>query len=108
MLVEKVDIQRIKALLESVPGQMEIDSINLKNGYSLNLTMHSKKMLDKVFKRMLLLCCKKHSNECILQGRSLEKVKAPRSPGVVPPGQLPKEKIIKELKERKEIRLWKQ
>ena len=34
---EKVDIQRIKALLESVPGQMEIDSINLKNGYSLNL-----------------------------------------------------------------------
>ena len=38
----------------------------------------------------------------------LEKVKAPRSPGVVPPGQLPKEKIIKELKERKEIRLWKQ
>lgn len=97
LLVEKVDIQRIKALLESVPGQMEIDS-----------TMHSKKMLDKVFKRMLLLCCKKYSNECILQGRSLEKVKAPRSPGVVPPGQLPKEKIIKELKERKEIRLWKQ
>lgn len=37
LLVEKVDIQRIKALLESVPGQMEIDSINLKNGYSLNL-----------------------------------------------------------------------
>lgn len=36
MLVEKVDIQRIKALLESVPGQMEIDSIN-QNGYSLNL-----------------------------------------------------------------------
>lgn len=65
-------------------------------------------MLDKAFKRMLLLCCKKHSNECISQGRSLEKVKAPRSPGVVPPGQLPKEKIIKELKERKEIRLWKQ
>ena len=32
-----MDIQRIKALLESVPGQMEIDSINLKNGYSLNL-----------------------------------------------------------------------
>lgn len=37
LLVEKVDIQRIKALLESVPGRMEIDSINLKNGYSLNL-----------------------------------------------------------------------
>lgn len=43
-----------------------------------------------------------------IAGRSLEKVKAPRSPGVVPPGQLPKEKIIKKLKERKEIRLWKQ
>lgn len=42
-----------------------------------------------------------------ITGRSLEKVKAPRSPGVVPPGQLPK-KIVKELKERKEIRLWKQ
>ena len=37
LLIEKVDIQRIKALLESVPGRMEIDSINLKNGYSLNL-----------------------------------------------------------------------
>ena len=36
-----------------------------------------------------------------ITGRSLEKVKAPRSPGVVPPGQLPKEKIIKELKEEK-------
>ena len=37
MLVEKVDIQRIKALLDSVPSQMEITSIDLTNGYSLNL-----------------------------------------------------------------------
>lgn len=44
LLVEKVDIQRIKALLESVPGQMEIDSINLKNGYSLNLLKASFKL----------------------------------------------------------------
>ena len=50
---------------------------------------------------MLLLCCRKHSYECILQGRSLEKVKAPRSPGVVPPGQLPKEKNNKRIKRKK-------
>lgn len=37
LLVDQVDINRIKSLLESVPGKMEIDSINLKNGYSLNL-----------------------------------------------------------------------
>lgn len=52
--------------------------------------------------------CNQIHNILCITGRSLEKVKAPRSPGVVPPGQLPKEKIIKELKERKEIRLWKQ
>lgn len=37
MIIDKVDLNRIKELLDSVPGKMEIDSINLKNGYSLNL-----------------------------------------------------------------------
>ena len=48
LLVEKVDIQRIKALLESVPGLMEIDSINLKNGYSLNLVEDALNQLNDI------------------------------------------------------------
>ena len=37
MIIEKVDINRIKELLDSVPSKMEITSIDLTNGYSLNL-----------------------------------------------------------------------
>jgi hypothetical protein len=38
MLVEKVDIERIKALIDSLPSKMEIVSIDLTDGYSVNLT----------------------------------------------------------------------
>lgn len=38
MLVEKVDIERIKALIDSLPCKMEIVSIDLTDGYSVNLT----------------------------------------------------------------------
>ncbi len=37
MIIDKVDLNRIKELLDSVPGKMEITSIDLTNGYSLNL-----------------------------------------------------------------------
>lgn len=37
MIIDKVDHNRIKELLDSVPGKMEITSIDLTNGYSLNL-----------------------------------------------------------------------
>lgn len=37
MIIDKVDLNRIKELLDSVPGKMQITSIDLTNGYSLNL-----------------------------------------------------------------------
>ncbi len=37
MLVENVDLERISALLQSLPAKMEITGINLTNGYSCNL-----------------------------------------------------------------------
>ena len=37
MIIDKVDLNRIKELFDSVPGKMEITSIDLTNGYSLNL-----------------------------------------------------------------------
>ena len=37
MIIDKVDLNRIKELLDSVPGKMEITSIDLTKGYSLNL-----------------------------------------------------------------------
>ncbi len=44
MLVEKIDLKRIKELLESVPSKMEITSIDLINGYSLNLVAGEKEI----------------------------------------------------------------
>ena len=44
MIIEKVDINRIKELLESVPSKMEITSIDLTNGYSLNLVAGEKEV----------------------------------------------------------------
>ena len=53
MLVEKVDINRIKALLESVPGKMEISAINLTNGYSLNLIAGEQEINQAEFEKAL-------------------------------------------------------
>lgn len=53
MLVEKVDINRIKALLESVPGKMEISAINLTNGYSLSLTAGEQEFNQAEFEKAL-------------------------------------------------------
>lgn len=53
MLVEKVDINRIKALLESVPGKMEISAINLSNGYSLNLIAGEQEINQAEFEKAL-------------------------------------------------------
>ena len=53
LLVEKVDINRIKALLESVPGQMEISAINLTNGYSLSLTAGEQEINQAEFEKAL-------------------------------------------------------
>ena len=53
LLVEKVDINRIKALLESVPGKMEISAINLTNGYSLSLTAGEKEINQAEFEKAL-------------------------------------------------------
>ena len=38
MKVKDVDVNKIDELLQSVPDGMEIESINLENGYSLKLT----------------------------------------------------------------------
>lgn len=53
LLVEKVDINRIKALLESVPGKMEISAINLSNGYSLNLIAGEQEINQAEFEKAL-------------------------------------------------------
>lgn len=53
MLVEKVDINRIKALLESVPGKMEITAINLTNGYSLSLIASEQEINQAEFEKAL-------------------------------------------------------
>lgn len=53
LLVEKVDINRIKALLESVPGKMEISAINLTNGYSLSLTAGEQEISQAEFEKAL-------------------------------------------------------
>lgn len=53
LLVEKVDINRIKALLESVPGKMEISAINLTNGYSLSLIAGEQKINQAEFEKAL-------------------------------------------------------
>lgn len=53
LLVEKVDINRIKALLESVPGKMEISAINLTNGYSLSLTAGEQEINQAEFEKAL-------------------------------------------------------
>lgn len=44
MIIDKVDINRIKELLDSVPSKMEITSIDLTNGYSLNLVAGEKEI----------------------------------------------------------------
>ena len=53
LLVEKVDINRIKALLESVPGKMEISAINLTNGYSLSLIAGDQEINQAEFEKAL-------------------------------------------------------
>ena len=53
LLVEKVDINRIKALLESVPGKMEISAINLTNGYSLSLIAGEQEINQDEFEKAL-------------------------------------------------------
>ena len=53
LLVEKVDIKRIKALLESVPGKMEISAINLTNGYSLSLIAGEQEINQAEFEKAL-------------------------------------------------------
>lgn len=53
LLVEKVDIKRIKALLESVPGEMEISAINLTNGYSLSLIAGEQEINQAEFEKAL-------------------------------------------------------
>lgn len=53
LLVENVDINRIKALLESVPGKMEISAINLTNGYSLSLTAGEQEINQAEFEKAL-------------------------------------------------------
>ena len=53
LLVEKVDINRIKALLESVPGKMEISAINLTNGYSLSLIAGEQEINQAEFEKAL-------------------------------------------------------
>lgn len=46
MKVSDVDIEIIKKLLQSVPDGMEIESINLTDGYSLKLTAGLKELSD--------------------------------------------------------------
>lgn len=46
MKVSDVDIAIIKKLLKSVPDGMEIESINLTDGYSLKLTAGIKEIND--------------------------------------------------------------
>lgn len=53
MLVEKVDIERIKALLQSLPDKMEITSIDLSNGYSCKLVAGEQQLTDVNFERSL-------------------------------------------------------
>lgn len=53
LLVEKVDINRIKALLESVPGKMEISAINLTNGYNLSLIAGEQEINQAEFEKAL-------------------------------------------------------
>ena len=53
LLVEKVDIKRIKALLEIVTGKMEISAINLTNGYSLSLIAGEQEINQAEFEKAL-------------------------------------------------------
>ncbi len=53
MLVEQIDINRIKELLESVPSKMEITSIDLTNGYSLNLVAGEKEIRNVNYENAL-------------------------------------------------------
>ena len=53
MLVEKVDIERIKALIDSLPSKMEIVSIDLTDGYSVNLTAGESELNRVKFEKAL-------------------------------------------------------
>lgn len=53
MIIDKVDLNRIKELLDSVPGKMEITSIDLTNGYSLNLVAGEQEINQAGFENAL-------------------------------------------------------
>ena len=53
MLVEKVDIERIRTLLDNLPDKMEITAIDLTDGYSANLVAGEKEISKVEFEKSL-------------------------------------------------------